>query len=102
MRPTALAVAVLALVLDASTTAVAATTNPNEKTTVTDIQYRISYSREIPGNCAILAFSQWEAAKFKGWEVSGVAVTLATSGAPRTDSFSVSPAPMYDDQLKYG
>ena len=66
MRLTALAAATLTLLLGVASAAVAETDDPNEKTTVTDIQYRISYSQEIPGNCAVLAFSQWEAAKFKG------------------------------------
>lgn len=104
MRLPALAAATLALalVLGASSAAVAATADPNEKTTVTDIQYRISYSREIPGNCAVLGFSQWKAADFKGWEAYQVAVTFGTPPASRTDSFRVSPPPKYDDELKYG
>lgn len=101
-RLLALALATSALVLGASSAASAATVDPNEKTTVTDIQYRISYSVEIPGNCAVLNFSQWEAAKFKGWDAYQVAVTLGTPPASRTDTFPVSPAPTYDDQLKYG
>lgn len=91
-----------AVVLGASSAAMARTGDPNEKTTVTDIQYRISYSQEIPGNCAVLGFSQWEAAKFKGWEAFQVSVTLGTPPASRTDSFPVSPPPKYDDELKYG
>jgi hypothetical protein len=90
-------------VLGASSVASAATVaDPNEKTTVTDIQYRLSYSQTIPGNCAVLGFSQWEAAKFKGWEAYQTAVTLGTPPASRTDSFPVSPAPAYDDLLPYG
>jgi hypothetical protein len=102
VRLFALAVATLALVLGAPSAAIAATDNPNEKTTVTDIQYRISYSQEIPGNCAVLGFSQWEAAKFKGWEAYRVSVTVGTPPASRIDSFPVSPPPKYDDELKYG
>ena len=92
MRLTALAVATLALVLGASSAAIAATGNPNEKTTVTDIQYRISYSQEIPGNCAVLGFSQWQAAKFKGWEAYQVSVTLGTPPASRIDTLPGVPA----------
>jgi hypothetical protein len=101
MRLTALALATLALVFGTSSAAIAATANPNEKTTVTDIQYRISYSQEIPGNCAVLAFSQWQASKFKGWDAYQVAITY---GAPasRTDSFPVAPPPKYNDEFKYG
>lgn len=102
MRLTALAAATLTLLLGAASAAVAKTDDPNEKTTVTDIQYRISYSQEIPGNCAILGFSQWEAAKFKGWEAYQVAVTLGTPPTSRTDTFPVSPPPSYDDLLTYG
>ena len=101
MRLPALAVATLALVLGASSAAVART-DPNEKTTVTDIQYRISYSQAIPGNCAVLGFSQWEAAKFKGWDAYKVAVTFGTPPASRTDTILVSAPPRYDDELKYG
>ena len=97
-----LAVATLALVLGASSAAIAATADPNEKTTVTDIQYRISYSTAIPGNCAVLGFSQWQASKFKGWEAYKVAITFGTPPASRTDSFVVSPPPKYDDELRYG
>jgi hypothetical protein len=89
-------------VLGAPSAAIAQTDDPNEKTTVTDIQYRISYSLEIPGNCAVLGFSQWEAAKLKGWEAVRVSVTLGTPPASRTDTFPVSPPPKYDDELKYG
>jgi hypothetical protein len=102
MRLPALALATLAVVLGASSAAIAQTDDPNEKTTVTDIQYRISYSQEIPGNCAVLGFSQWEAAKFKGWEAFQVAVTLGTPPSSRTDTFPVSAPPKYDDELKYG
>ncbi len=102
MRLPALALATLAVVLSASSAAVAGTKDPNEKTTVTDIQYRISYSQEIPGNCAVLGFSQWEAAKFRGWEAYQVAVTLGTPPQSRTDTFPVSAPPKYDDELKYG
>lgn len=102
MRLPALALATLAVVLGASSTAIARTDDPNEKTTVTDIQYRISYSQEVPGNCAILGFSQWQAAKFKGWEAFQVSVTLGTPPSSRTDTFPVSPPPKYDDELKYG
>lgn len=102
MRLHALALATLAVALGASSAAVAQADDPNEKTTVTDIQYRISYSQEIPGNCAVLGFSQWEAAKFKGWDAVSVSVTLGTPPASRTDSFPVSPPPKYDDELKYG
>lgn len=102
MRRYALFLATLAATLGVSAPASAQTTNPNEKKTVTDIQWRISYSLEIPGNCAVLGFSQWEASKFKGWEAYQVAVTLGTPPASRTDSFPVSPPPLYDDQLKYG
>jgi hypothetical protein len=102
MRLPALALATLVIVLGASSAATARTGNPNEKTTVTDIQYRISYSQEIPGNCAILGFSQWEAAKFKGWEAFQVSVTLGTPPSSRTDTFPESPPPKYDDELKYG
>ena len=102
MRLPALALATVALVFGASSAAIAATDNPNEKTTVTDIQWRISYSREIPGNCAVLGFSQWQAAKFRGWEAYQVAITFGTPPASRTDSFPISPPPKYDDELKYG
>ena len=102
MRLTALAVATVALVLGASSAAIAATANPNEKTTVTDIQYRLSYSREIPGNCAVLGFSQWQAAKFKGWEAYQVSLTVGTPPASRIESFPVSPPPKYNDEFKYG
>lgn len=102
MRLPALVLATLAVVLGTSSAAIAQTDNPNEKTTVTDIQYRISYSQEIPGNCAILGFSQWQAAKFKGWKAFRVSVTLGTPPSSRTDSFPVSPSPKYDDELKYG
>ncbi len=102
MRLTALAAATLTLLLGAASAAVAQTDNPNEKTTVTDIQYRISYSQEIPGNCAVFGFSQWEAAKFKGWDAYQVAVTFGTGTSSRTDSFPVSPPPNYDDMLQYG
>lgn len=100
MRPALLALVTLAVALGGSP-AVAETGNPNEKTTVTDIQYRISYSQEIPGNCAIFAFSQWEASKFKGWEAFRVSITWGPP-ASRTDSFPVSPPPKYDDELQYG
>jgi hypothetical protein len=102
MRLPALALATLAVVLGASSAAIAQTDDPNEKTTVTDIQYRISYSQEIPGNCAVLGFSQWEAAKFKGWEAVRVSITLGTPPSSRTDTFPVSAPPKYDDELKYG
>jgi hypothetical protein len=102
MRLPALTFAALAVVFAVAPAAVAATADPNEKTTVTDIQYRISYSREIPGNCAVLGFSQWQAAKFKGWEAYQVAITFGTPPASRTDSFRISPPPKYDDELKYG
>lgn len=102
MRLPALAVAGLAVFLSAAPAALAATADPNEKTTVTDIQYRISYSRTIPGNCAVLGFSQWQASKFKGWEAYKVAVTFGTPPASRTDTFVVSPPPKYDDELPYG
>ncbi len=102
MRLTAVAAATLTLLLGAASAAVAKTDDPNEKTTVTDIQYRISYSQEIPGNCGVFGFSQWEAAKFKGWEAYQVAITYGTPPSSRTDSFPISPAPNYDDQLKYG
>lgn len=102
MRLPALALATLAVVLGGPSAAGAATDDPNVKTTVTDIQYRISYSVEIPGNCAILGFSQWEASTFKGWEAYNVSVTLGTPPTSRTDTFQVSPPPKYDDELKYG
>jgi hypothetical protein len=102
MRIPALAFAAIAAVLGASSAATAQTANPNEKTTVTDIQHRISYSLEIPGNCAVLGFSQWEAARFKGWEAFQVSVTLGTPPATRTDTYPVSPSPQYDDELRYG
>lgn len=102
MRLPALALATLAVVLGASSAASAQTDNPNEKTTVTDIQYRISYSQQIPGNCAVLGFSQWQAAKFKGWEAFQVSVTFGIPPSSRTDTFPVSPPPKYDDELKYG
>jgi hypothetical protein len=102
MRLPALALATLAVVLGAPSAANAQTDDPNEKTTVTDIQYRISYSQEIPGNCAVLGFSQWEAAKFKGWEAVRVSITLGTPPSSRTDTFPVSAPPKYDDELKYG
>jgi hypothetical protein len=99
----ALALVTSALVLGASSVASAATVaDPNEKTTVTDIQYRISYSQEIPGNCAVLGFSQWQADKFRGWDAYQVAITVGTPPATRIDSFPVSPPPMYDDAFKYG
>jgi len=101
MRLAALAALSVATLATVPGIASAATANPNEKTTVTDIQYRISYSQEIPGNCAVLSFSQWQAAKFKGWDAYQVAITY---GAPasRTDSFAVSAPPKYDDEFKYG
>jgi hypothetical protein len=102
MHIIALALATVVVVLGASSAAGAQTVDPNVKTTVTDIQYRISYSQEIPGNCAVLGFSQWEAAKFKGWEAFQVSVTLGTPPASRTDTFVVSAPPKYDDELKYG
>ncbi len=102
MRLPALSLATLLVVLGASSAAVAQADNANEKTTVTDIQYRISYSQEIPGNCAVLGFSQWEAAKFKGWEAFQVSVTLGTPPSSRTDTFPVSPSPRYDDEFTYG
>jgi hypothetical protein len=102
MRIPALAFATIAAVFGASSAATAQTANPNEKTTVTDIQHRISYSQEIPGNCAVLGFSQWEAARFKGWEAFQVSVTLGTPPATRTDTYPVSPSPRYDDELRYG
>lgn len=98
----ALALAAAAFVLCVSPAVGASASDPNEKTTVTDIQWRISYSVTIPGNCAVLAFSQWEASKFKGWEAHQVEVTFGTPPSSRTDSFPVSPAPTYDDQLPYG
>lgn len=101
-RIPALAVAALALGLGAPSAATAEVVDPNEKTTVTDIQYRISYSTAIPGNCAVLGFSQWQASKFRGWEAYKVAITFGTPPASRTDSFIVSPPPKYDDELKYG
>ena len=101
VRLTAFALATLALVLGPSSAASAGTDDPHEKTTVTDIQHRVSYSREVPGNCAVLAFSQWEAATFRGWEAVQVSITLGTS-PPRTDSFPVSPPPTYDDEFTYG
>jgi hypothetical protein len=101
-RVSSLAVATLAVALGTSSVASAGTEDPNEKTTVTDIQYRISYSQEIPGNCAVLGFSQWQAAQFKGWEAVQVAVTLGTPPSSRTDTFPVSRPPEYDDAFKYG
>jgi hypothetical protein len=101
-RLAVIAVAASALVLGASTAASAATADPNEKVTVTDIQYRISYSQEIPGNCAVLGFSQWQADKFRGWDAYQVAITVGTPPATRIDSFPVSPPPIYDDAFKYG
>lgn len=98
MRIFALALTSLALLLGASSTAVAAS-DPNEKTTVTDIQWRISYSQTIPGNCAVLGFSQWEATKFKGWDAYKVGINQV-GGSFLT--FTISPAPTYDDLLPYG
>lgn len=99
MRFLALAATTLTLLLGASSVAVAATANPNEKTTVTDIQWRISYSQTAPGNCAVLGFSQWEAAKFKGWDAYKVGITQTGGGFI---TLPVSPAPVYDDLLPYG
>ncbi len=90
------------LVLAPASVASAQTSDPNTKTTVTDIQYRISYSVTVPGNCAILSLSQWEDAKFRGWEATRVAINVATSTGTRADSFGVSAPPTYDDQLQYG
>jgi hypothetical protein len=101
VRLTAFALATLTLVLGPSSVATARADEPNEKTTVTDIQHRISYSQEIPGNCAVFGFSQWQAATFRGWDAVRVSITLGTS-PPRTDTFPVSPPPKYDDELKYG
>lgn len=95
----ALLLTALALTLGSSTAAAATTNDKNEKTTVTDVQWRISYSQTAPGNCAVLGFSQWEDAKFRGWEAYKVGFT------PVGGSFGtlvVSPAPTYDDQLPYG
>lgn len=86
------------LVLGVSSTALAAGGNPNKKSTVTDIQWHISYSQQIPGNCMIVGFSQWEAAKFRRWEAYAIEVT---SGTPPYRN-SVAPPPKYDDELKYG
>ncbi|MBO9534057.1 MAG: hypothetical protein J7513_13885 [Solirubrobacteraceae bacterium] len=102
MRLAVLVAATLALVVGAPSAAVAQKADPNVKTTVTDIQWRISYSVEVPGNCAVLGFSQWQASKFRGWDAYQVAVTLGTPPSSRTDSFPVSAAPTYDDQLGYG
>lgn len=102
MRFIALIVATSALVLGVSSATSAQTANPNEKTTVTDIQYRVSYSQEVPGNCAVLGFSQWQADKFKGWEPYQVSITRGTPPSTRIDSFPVSPPPKYDDEVKYG
>ncbi len=101
MRLTAVAAATLTLLLAGASAAVAQT-DPDQKTTVTDIQYRISYSQEIPGNCAVLGFSQWEAARFKGWDAYQVAITFGSGTSSRTDTFPVSPPPDYDDLLQYG
>lgn len=76
--------------------------NPHEKSTITDIQYRISYSLEIPGNCAVLSFSQWSKSKFRGWDAYKVAVTYGAPPASTIQSFPISPAPKYDDELPYG
>jgi hypothetical protein len=99
MRILVLGLTAFALLLGTTSTAVAAKSDPNEKTTVTQIQWRISYSVTIPGNCAVLGFSQWEIAKFKGWDAYKVGTT-PVGGSFQT--YIVSPPPLYDDQLPYG
>ncbi|MFT4050123.1 MAG: hypothetical protein QM648_09855 [Solirubrobacterales bacterium] len=101
MRLLALVFTTFALAVCASSAAAAQTADPNEKTTVTDIQWRISYSQEIPGNCAVFAFSQWTASKFKGWDVYKLGWTWTGTTTLATNS-QISSAPKYDDELRYG
>lgn len=101
MRSVTVALAILATASGAAPAAGAATANPNEKTTVTDIQWRISYSVEIPGNCAVLGFSQWQASKFKGWDVYKLSFMWAGTTTVASPS-PISSPPKYDDELKYG
>lgn len=101
MRTIALTLATSALMLGTASNAGAAVVDPNEKTTVTDIQWRIVYSTRTPGNCMVAGFSQWEAAKFKGWDAYKLSITFGTPPASSTYSASVSPPPLYDDQLPY-
>ena len=101
MRSVTVALAILATASGAAPAAGAATAKPNEKTTVTDIQWRISYSVEIPGNCAVLGFSQWQASKFKGWDVYKLSFMWAGTTTVASPS-PISSPPKYDDELKYG
>ena len=103
VRLAALSLSAVALLLGASSPALAAAkTDPNEKTTVTQIQWRISYSVEIPGNCMVAGFSQWQKSKFRGWDVYKLSFRWNSPGTPESSNSLLSPPPKYDDELKYG
>lgn len=103
VRLAALSLSAVALLLGASSSALAAAkTDPNEKTTVTQIQWRISYSVEIPGNCMVAGFSQWQKSKFRGWDVYKLSFRWNSPGTPESSNSLLSPPPKYDDELKYG